>query len=62
MSMMVFRDVNDNPPVLPVISPITIQAGTTRRRIINLNATDLGQPTTSLEIASTMVGGGEGVE
>ncbi len=40
-----FRDVNDNPPVLPAILPITIQAGSTRRRILNLNATDLGMQT-----------------
>ena len=36
-----FRDVNDNPPKLPSLAPITIQAGTSRRTITRINATDI---------------------
>jgi len=37
------RDVNDNPPILPSIAPITIQAGNSRRKIAQMNATDIDE-------------------
>ena len=38
---IMLRDVNDNTPILPVFSPITIQAGSSRRKIARMNGTDL---------------------
>ena len=35
------NDLNDNAPILPSIPPVVIQAGNSRRRIAQLNATDL---------------------
>jgi len=37
------RDVNDNPPILPAIAPLTIQAGNSRRKIAQMNATDIDE-------------------
>jgi len=37
------RDMNDNPPILPAIAPITIQAGNSRRKIAQMNATDIDE-------------------
>lgn len=34
------KDVNDNPPVLPIISPIMVPAGDTKRKITKVQATD----------------------
>lgn len=34
------NDVNDNPPVLPMVPPVTVPAGDTRRPIITITATD----------------------
>ena len=35
--------MNDNPPILPAIAPITIQAGNSRRKIAQMNATDIDE-------------------
>lgn len=36
-SMTVFlKDVNDNPPRMPMLSPITIQAGNSRRQLVQV--------------------------
>ena len=37
------RDENDNPPILQSQSPITIQAGRSRRKIAQMNATDIDE-------------------
>ena len=37
------RDENDNPPILQAQPPITIQAGRTRRKIAQMNATDIDE-------------------
>lgn len=37
---VVLRDVNDNPPKLPMVSPITIPAGDGRRFVTKVTATD----------------------
>nr|XP_022907030.1 cadherin-99C-like [Onthophagus taurus] len=34
------KDVNDNPPVLPSIPPTTVPAGETKRKVIQIQATD----------------------
>ncbi|KAI4458345.1 fat atypical cadherin-related [Holotrichia oblita] len=34
------KDVNDNPPVLPIIPPIMVPAGDTKRKITKVQATD----------------------
>uniref|UniRef100_A0A2S2QWG8 Protocadherin-15 n=1 Tax=Sipha flava TaxID=143950 RepID=A0A2S2QWG8_9HEMI len=40
-SMTVFlKDVNDNPPRMPMLSPITIQAGNSRRQLVQIKAVD----------------------
>ncbi|XP_026810458.1 cadherin-99C isoform X2 [Rhopalosiphum maidis] len=39
--MTVFlKDVNDNPPRMPMLSPITIQAGNSRRQLVQIKAVD----------------------
>lgn len=37
---VILRDVNDNPPKLPMVSPITIPAGDGRRFVTKVHATD----------------------
>lgn len=34
------RDVNDNPPVLPIIPPVSVPAGDVRRKVLTVQATD----------------------
>lgn len=39
--MTVFlKDVNDNPPRMPMLSPITVQAGNSRRQLVQIKAVD----------------------
>ncbi|KAF4523016.1 hypothetical protein B566_EDAN007446 [Ephemera danica] len=38
--MVTLKDVNDNSPRLPMIPPVTVQAGDAVRRVIKVNATD----------------------
>lgn len=39
--MTVFlKDVNDNPPRMPMLSPITIQAGNSRRQLVQVRLRD----------------------
>ena len=35
------NDLNDNAPILPALPPVVIQAGSSRRRIAQMNATDI---------------------
>ena len=35
------NDLNDNAPILPALAPVVIQAGSSRRRIAQMNATDI---------------------
>ncbi|XP_050437358.1 cadherin-99C isoform X2 [Adelges cooleyi] len=43
-SMTVFlRDVNDNQPRIPMITPITIQAGNSRRQLVQIKAMDVDE-------------------
>ena len=35
------NDLNDNAPILPSLAPVVIQAGSSRRRIAQMNATDI---------------------
>lgn len=34
------RDINDNPPILPVIDPVTVPAGEGGRKVTRVQATD----------------------
>lgn len=38
--IVTLNDINDNAPYLPMISPITIQAGEAKRHVIKIEATD----------------------
>lgn len=37
---VVLNDVNDNAPLMPMIPPVTIQAGEGRRQVVKVEATD----------------------